>query len=112
VALFHAPLADAAGNVWIGLRRELATLAHAARRTLVTVEALHPGDLLADPILAPGTLPHLYVDHVAVAPGGSWPLGLGDRIAVDDTALAGYAEAAKTNDGFAALLKEWLNGRA
>jgi len=104
VALFHAPLADSAGNVWIGLRRELATLAHASRRTLVTVEALHPGNLLADPTLAPGTLPHLYVDQIAVAPGGSWPLG-------DDAALARYAEAAKSDECFAALLEEWLHAR-
>ena len=30
VALFHARWADRAGNVWIGRRRELATIAHAA----------------------------------------------------------------------------------
>ncbi len=110
VALFHAALADAAGNVWIGLRRELATLAHAARRTLVTVEALHPANLLDDPLLAPGTLPHLYVDHVAVVPGGTWPLAFGDR-AADDSALARYAAAGKSADGFAALLGEWLHDR-
>ena len=32
VALFHAPLADRDGNVWIGRDRELATMAHAASR--------------------------------------------------------------------------------
>ncbi len=37
VAAFHAMCADAEGNVYVGRRRELATLAHAARRTLVTV---------------------------------------------------------------------------
>ena len=37
VALFHAPEADRAGNVRIGRFRELATMAYAARRTLVTV---------------------------------------------------------------------------
>src|SRR6188472_4364710 len=41
VALFHAPLADRDGNVWIGRDRELATMAHAAARTVVTVEKLH-----------------------------------------------------------------------
>src|SRR5512139_572880 len=41
VALFHAPLADRDGNVWIGRDRELATLAHAAKTTVVTVEKLH-----------------------------------------------------------------------
>ena len=30
VALFHAPLADRDGNVWIGRQRELVTMAHAA----------------------------------------------------------------------------------
>src|SRR5690606_12687204 len=39
-ALFHAPLADRHGNVWIGKRRELMSMAHAARRTLVTVEEI------------------------------------------------------------------------
>ena len=38
VALFHAPLADREGNVWIGRDRELATMAHAAAKTVVTVE--------------------------------------------------------------------------
>ncbi len=111
VALFHAALADTAGNVWIGVRRELVTLAHAARRTLVTVEALHPGNLLADPLMAAGTLPHLYVTHVAVAPGGSWPLGFAEDIEADAAALARYAEAGKTADGFAGLLKEWCHER-
>src|SRR6185295_16366036 len=30
VALFHAPMADRDGNVWIGRQRELVTMAHAA----------------------------------------------------------------------------------
>src|ERR1051326_5453054 len=33
VALLHAPMADRFGNVWIGRQRELATMAHAAKRT-------------------------------------------------------------------------------
>src|SRR5438477_11924181 len=37
-ALFHAPMADRDGNVWIGTNRELVTMAHAAQRTIVTVE--------------------------------------------------------------------------
>jgi glutaconate CoA-transferase subunit A len=98
VALFHAPLADARGNVWVGVRRELMTLAHASRATLVTAEAIHDGDLLEDPVLAPGTLPHLYVDKVALAPGGTWPLG-------DARALAAYAQASRTEAGF----KDWLH---
>jgi glutaconate CoA-transferase subunit A len=101
VALFHAPLADRFGNVWIGVRRELATLAHASRRTLVTVEEWHPGNLLDDPRLAAGTLPHLYVEAVAEAPRGSWPLG-------DDAALSRHAKASRSQAEFDALLAEWL----
>jgi glutaconate CoA-transferase subunit A len=111
-ALFHAALADSAGNVWIGTRRELVTLGHAARATFVTVEALHPGNLLSDPMLAPGTLPHLYVTGVAVAPGGTWPLPFAGRVPGDEAALARYAEASRSPDGFAALAMEWLDARA
>src|SRR5213595_4195142 len=46
VALFHAPLADREGNVWVGRQRELITMAHASERTIVTVEKLHDGNLL------------------------------------------------------------------
>ena len=63
VALFHAPMADRDGNVWIGRQRELVTMAHAAERTIVTVEKLHDGNLLADQTLAAGTLPGFYVDR-------------------------------------------------
>lgn len=106
VALFHAPLADRFGNVWIGLRRELATLAHASARTLVTAEAIHPGNLLEDAALAPGTLPRLYVEAVAYVPQGGWPLGPNP----DAEALARYGAASRDPADFAALVREWLHG--
>ena len=53
VALFHAPLADRDGNVWIGRDRELAMMAHAAAKTVVTVEKLHDGNLFDDPFSRP-----------------------------------------------------------
>ena len=46
IALFHARWADEAGNVWIGRRRELATIAHASRRCFVTYEEQRSGDML------------------------------------------------------------------
>src|SRR5204863_5572722 len=72
VALLHAPMADKAGNVWIGRQRELITMAHAAAKTIVTVEKLHDGNLLDDPVLAAGTLPGFYVEAVAVVPRAAW----------------------------------------
>jgi len=106
VALFHAPRADREGNVWIGRQRELATMAHAAGRTLVTVEEVVEGDLFADEATAAGALSSLYVTDIAVAPGGARPLGCQDLYAPDHEAIARYARAARTAEGFAAWLAE------
>src|SRR5262249_57086621 len=56
VALFHAPMADRDGNVWIGRDRELASMAHAAAKTVVTVETIHDGNFFDDLTLAAGAL--------------------------------------------------------
>lgn len=104
VALFHAPMADTAGNVWIGVRRELMTMAHAARTTLVTVERVVEEDLLADPRTAAGVIPALYVSAFAQVSRGAWPLALFASYAADRQTLAGYARAATTESGFA----DWL----
>ena len=104
VAVFHAVMADAHGNVWVGRRRELATLAHASRRVLVTVERMAPGNLLDDERLAPGTISGAYIDQVAVAGRGAWPLGLLDEYPADAAHLRDYARAARTADGFRAYL--------
>jgi glutaconate CoA-transferase subunit A len=108
VALFHARWADRAGNVWIGRRRELATIAHAARTTYVTYESLREGDMLEDELLAPGVLSSVYVTGIARVPRGAWPLGLADEYALDDAHLASYARAAKTREGFARYLDEFV----
>jgi glutaconate CoA-transferase subunit A len=100
VALFHAPMADRDGNVWIGRQRELITMAHAAAKTVVTVEKIHDGNLLEDRTLAAGTLPGFYVETVAVAERGGWPLPLPEHYAWDAEHLAEYARLAATEDGF------------
>ena len=107
VALFHAPLADPFGNVYVGRRRELSIMAHAARRTLATVEATCDFDLMADPRLAPGVLPAIYVSVLALAPSGAQPLGL-PGCTPDADALAAYGRAAATSEGFAAWLADWV----
>jgi glutaconate CoA-transferase subunit A len=107
-ALFHARWADEAGNVWVGRRRELATLAHAARETYVTVEELRPGDMLEDELLAPGVISAAYVSATAVAPRGAWPLGVAGVYGIDDAHLTRYARAAKTREGFARYLDEFV----
>jgi glutaconate CoA-transferase subunit A len=111
VALFHAALADRDGNVWIGRDRELALMAHAATRTVVTVERLHDGNLLDDPRLAAGTLGGFYVDAIALAPNGAWPLGLADHYTPDAAHLAEYVRSASTEAGFASYLDRHVHGR-
>jgi glutaconate CoA-transferase, subunit A len=111
VALLHAPMADRAGNVWIGRQRELATMAHAAAKTVVTVEKIYDGDLLADPVLAAGVLPGFYVERIAVTEKGCWPLGLPDHYAADLTHLAAYAKLATSAEGFAKYLDEHVYAR-
>jgi glutaconate CoA-transferase subunit A len=104
VALFHARLGDRFGNVWVGNKRELFIMAHAARATLATVEEIVDGDLVADERYAAGTIPALYVEAVAHAPNGAWPLALPGRYACDDAALRDYAHAARSEDGF----NDWI----
>src|SRR5271156_3398569 len=105
VVLFHAPMADRAGNVYVGTQRELFAMAHAARTTIVTVEKIHDGDLLGDPLLAAGTLPGFYVEAVAVEPRGAWPLPLPDHYGIDAAHVAEYARLAATPEGFAEYLQ-------
>ena len=108
VALFHARWADDEGNVWIGRRRELATIAHASQRCFVTCEELRPGNMLEDELLAPGVVSAAYVTAVAKAPRGAWPLGVPQLYDIDDAHLAHYAKAAKTREGFERYLDEFV----
>lgn len=110
VAVFHAPLADADGNVWIGRRRELVPLAHAARNTLVTVERFTDEILVDSDTLAAGTLPGLYVTGVAQARRGAKPLGLPGYYPADAEDYRTYARMARTEDGFKAFMDDFLGG--
>jgi len=108
VALFHAPMADRAGNVWIGSQAELLTMAHAAATTVATVEKIVDDDLLDDPVLRAGTLPGFYVESISVAPRGAWPLPLADHYPADDAHLAEYIRLAATPEGFATYLERYV----
>lgn len=112
VAAFHAVMADSRGNVWVGRRRECATLAHASRRVLVTVERVVEGDFLEDERLAPGAISAAYIEAVAVAERGAQPAALLDEYGFDTEAVLAYAAAARTEGGFAAWCAEHVFGRA
>lgn len=104
VALLHVARADRYGNVWIGAEEGLRIVTQAANRVLVTTEELVDGDLMADPLSAAGTLPAFYVDRVALAPRGSWPLALDGCYPEDVEAIRRYLERARSG----APVSAWL----
>lgn len=111
VALVHAPLADKYGNVWVGKRHELFTIAHAAKTTLATYEEIHDGDLTADLVLAAGTIPAMYIGGTAQAKGGAKPLGLAGCYPIDMEHIRAYAKEARSQEGFDAYLKREVLGQ-
>jgi glutaconate CoA-transferase subunit A len=107
IALFHAPLADRFGNVFIGTQRELMLMAHAAQQTLVSVERLVETNLLHDEKMAGAVIPATYVTAIAHAPRGAAPLGFAGHYAEDEARLTEYARTAHSATGFAAFLETW-----
>lgn len=110
-ALFHAPYADSAGNVYVGRQKELKLLAHAARRTLVTVERIVDFNIMEREEIAAASLNALYVTAIAEAPRGAWPSNLPGHYELDAGAMAAYAEAAGNRERFAAWLARELGDR-
>ena len=110
VAIVHAPLGDRFGNIWVGKRHELFTIAHAARTTLATVEEVQDDDLTADPVMSAGTIPAMYLGGVAVAKMGARPLGLGHVYGPDEAHLKDYSRVAQTDEGFADYLRREVLG--
>jgi len=90
----------------------LALMAYAAKASLATVERIRDTSLLDDEMTAAGVLPALYVGAIAHAPMGAWPYGLWGEYPTDVAEIARYAEAARTEDGFAAYLDRFLDARA
>lgn len=104
-AIMHAAKADRYGNVWVGGRHELKSLAHAAKQTLITVEEIIDGDLRLDEAAAPNLISGLYVRAIAEAKKGSWPDAAPGHYGFDEDAVIAYGAQARTDEGFQA----WLN---
>jgi glutaconate CoA-transferase subunit A len=105
ISLIHARKADRNGNVWIGREHELATMAHASKQTLVTVEEIVDEDFLKEDVTAAGTIASFYISAIAEAREGAWPVGLTNNYARDDAHLADYARDARSAEGFARYLE-------
>ena len=111
-AIFHAAMADSEGNVWLGRRRECATIAHASKAALVTVERFVDGNFLENEKLAPGAISSTYITATAIAERGAHPVALLDEYGFDAAYVTDYARAAKTEDGFRAWLDREVFGTA
>ena len=107
-AIFHAPFADRDGNVWIGRRRELATMSHAAEQTLVTVEEIRETNIMSDELTACGALSAMYVTAIAEVSNGAWPLGLSKIYSPDYSHLELYAKMACKRESFIQYLNEYV----
>jgi glutaconate CoA-transferase subunit A len=108
VFLFHAAWGDRFGNVWIAGRRDLAYVAHASRRTLVTFEDLWDGNLLEDERMGPGSLSAVYTTALAHVPRGAAPMSLQRRYDADMDHIQEYAALARTDEGFATYLRRFV----
>ncbi len=108
VLIFHAPCADKNGNIQIGRRRELATLAHASKNVFVTTEEILDIDLFDDELSAATCLPALYIDGISVVKNGAWPCALPGVYGADNNEIKKYSIAAKTQEGFEDYMKNYL----
>jgi len=112
VTLFHAPLADRCGNVWVGRRSELATMTHCAHKVLVTFETIYEGNLAESNELSPAMIPAMFITAISHQPNGSWPLNGGSGHPEDSTHMHEYARLSKTDEGFAQYLSSYVTNAA
>ena len=109
ILIFHASKADINGNVQIGRRRELATLAHASKKVFVTVEEIVDEDFFDCELKAAATLPSLYVDGISLARNGAWPCGLTDCYEIDGNEMSKYAKSAKYQKTFDEYIRNFIS---
>jgi glutaconate CoA-transferase subunit A len=100
ILVFHASCADRNGNIQIGRRRELATLAHASKKVFVTVEKILDTDFFEDELSAATCLPGLYINGISIVKNGAWPCALPGVYPADNKEIKKYSLAAKTKQGF------------
>ncbi len=100
VLVFHASCSDLNGNIQIGRRRELATLAHASKKVFVTVEKILDTDFFDDELSAATCLPALYIDGISIVKNGAWPCALPGVHPADNKEIKKYSIAAKTKQSF------------
>lgn len=108
-ALIHAELCDADGNIYIGGRHELKTMAHASKHVIATAERMIEGSLLEDRLRAPNCINAMYVSGLSVEASGGWPSAKADGSRLDRAHLKVYAAASRSDEGFATYLSDHVH---
>ena len=112
VFITHGAVADREGNViTVDEGRNDLLAAQASYRTLVSVEEVSEDRL--SPATRPGWIfiPAIYVNAVVATPHGSHPAGFSGLYPPDETALAEYAAAGRSDEGFKAYLDRCVFSR-
>ncbi len=112
VAIIHAHVADAYGNVQLDPKRELdnevdTLIAKSAEKVIVSVEQVVSEDTIHDnPHLT--ILPKFFVDCIVELPLGAHPTACDCRYDYDLEFLTGYQEHAKSPEKFQDFLKRYV----
>ncbi len=108
VALIHVQMASPDGTCRIlGDPYHDVDLAFGSKRTIVTCEELVPNDVIRrDPGL--NSIPGIVVDAVVHLPYGAHPSQVYDCYDYDKPFYMDYDKAGKTDEAFAAFMKEWV----
>jgi glutaconate CoA-transferase subunit A len=104
VAVFHASVADRAGNVSCGYPVEAVILAEASAHVVVTAERIV--ERLDESDAVGCFIPSILVDSVVHAPFGAHPGGMTGHYGPDKEAMQEYVAAARADASFAAYLEE------
>jgi acyl CoA:acetate/3-ketoacid CoA transferase alpha subunit len=107
-ALLHASRADPEGNVQLfGTTSTIEEQARAAKRVIVTVEEIVPGEVIREqPEFT--LLPAFLVEAVVDAPFGAHPAGMFRYYDYDHAHVAEYVRAGKSVETFRQYLEEYV----
>jgi glutaconate CoA-transferase subunit A len=108
IAIIHAFKADRSGNI-LAPGYDDRMIAQASDKVIVTVEEIVDYDLTEDS-RGGHVIPWPFISLVVHVPAGSHPGGMKPYYKADDAHFAQYMEAAKTGDGFARYLDEFVRG--
>lgn len=108
VAVFHALKADHWGNAVTPGHRDDLMMARAARRVIVTAEAIVERELTQKDAVEDTFLPAIDVDVVAYVPLGAHPCGFGQAYGRDDDHCQEYLASAKEAVTFQSYLQRYV----